>query len=63
METWTVLLQVEMEKVVAFRIYCESGIDTGCGWLNVEWEEGKLKINENFQNFGLNSYVNDDAIC
>ena len=28
--------------------YCESGIDTDCGWLHVEWEEGKLKINENF---------------
>lgn len=39
-----------MEKVVAFRIYCESGIDTDCGWLDVEWEEGKLKINENFWN-------------
>lgn len=44
------MLLVEMEKVVAFRIYCESGIDTDCGWLDVEWEEGKLKINENFWN-------------
>ena len=41
METWTVLLLVEMEKVVAFRIYCESGFYTGCAWLDVEWEEGK----------------------